>query len=283
MRRIVTSSCAYRRGKKRSCDTSNFFLRSSVDTSSVGEACSISTDKVLVGVTGGNHVVGVALNPGLGVEPGKNLLEELVGVALSDTKLGDPDGQVEGVVELGEVVLEVLGLVPGVVVGDDEVDLAVAAAAHEGLEPVDSLVGLVGVGDGWRADAETLTSQGLDKTTVGVNGSSDVHVAASATNLVWLVEAQDVRDLVVLAGIGNVVCPGRGAPVLVGVKQRNVFKIGGTAINDSFPVIHPSDFGRVGKQVSPLGSSDAVVLLGKGKTTLAATAGQKRGGLCESR
>lgn len=184
--------CVSEEEKKVVMRYTKFFLRSSVDLASVGEAGSISIDEVLVGVAGSNHVVGIALNPVLGVEPGKNVLEELVGVALGDTKLGDPDRQVESVVELGEVVLEVLGLVPGVVVGDDKVNLAVTAAAHEGLEPVDSLVGLIGVGDGWRANAKTLASKGLDKTLVSLNGSSNVHVAASTTDLVWLVEAQDV-------------------------------------------------------------------------------------------
>jgi len=86
---------------------------------------------------------------------------------------------------------------------------------------------------------------------VGDDGSCDVHVAASATNLVWLVEAQHVRDPVVLASIGDVVEPGLSAPLLVGVKQRNVFEIDGLAVNDCLPVIHPRDLGARLKGVRP--------------------------------
>lgn len=188
----------------------NFFscLSRGVDLSSRGETATIGTDEELVTVAGGSHVVSVALDPRLGIEPGKDVLEELVGVALGDTKLSDPDGLVEGIVELVEVVLEVLGLGPGVVVSDDEVDLAVAAAVHEGLEPVDALAGLVAVGNSGGANAETLVGKGLDELAVGVDGSANVHVGASSTDLVGLVEAEDVGDLVVLAGVGNVVGPG---------------------------------------------------------------------------
>lgn len=152
-------------------------------------------------------MVSVALDPWLSIHPGKDLLEELVGVARCNAKLGDPDGLVEGVVELAEVVLEVLGLVPGVVVGDDEVDLAVAAAVHEGLEPVDSLAGFVAVGNGWRTDTE-ITSKGLDELAVSADSSSDIHVGASTTDLVGLVEAEKGGDFVVLAGVGDVFGPG---------------------------------------------------------------------------
>jgi hypothetical protein len=92
-------------------------------------------------------VVGVTLNPGLSVHPGKNLLKESIRVARSNAELGDPDGLVEGLVELLEVVLEILSVVPGVVVGNDKVDLASGTLVHEVLEVVDALVGLVGVGD----------------------------------------------------------------------------------------------------------------------------------------
>lgn len=183
-------------------------LSRGVDLSSSGEAAAIGSDEELIAVARGSHVVSVALDPGLGIEPGKDVLEELISVALGDTKLSDPDGLVEGVVELVEIVLEVLGLGPGVVVGDDKVDLAVAAAVHEGLEPVDALAGLVAIGHSGGADAEALVGKGLDELAVRVDGSGNVHVGASTTDLVRLVEAEDVRDLVVLAGVGNVVGPG---------------------------------------------------------------------------
>jgi len=215
-------------------------------------------------------VVGVTLDPGLSVHPGKDLLKELVGVARSDTKLGNPNRLVEGLVELGEVVLEVLSVVPGVVVGDDEVDLAAVAGRHELLEVVDSLVGLVGVGDGRRADAETLGGEGLDELLVGCGSSCDVDVGTSTTSMVGLVEAQDVRNLVVLLGIGNVGVPALSAPLLVGVEKGNVFKVEGCSVDDCLPVVHPGDLGA-GELVSPLGSRNTVVVLGEGKTTLAST------------
>jgi hypothetical protein len=99
-----------------------------------------------------SHVVSIPLDPLSRVHPGQHLLQELLGITLTrvDTELSDPDGLLEGVVEFGEVVLEVLDLVPRVVVGDDEVDLAAVTASHELLEVIDAFVGLVvaGIGDG---------------------------------------------------------------------------------------------------------------------------------------
>lgn len=137
-------------------------------------------------------MVSVTLNPGLSIHPGKNLLQEFVGVTFSNTELGDPNRFVEGVVELPQVVLEVLRLVPGVVVGDDEIDLASVAGVHEILEPIDALVRLVGVGNCRRADPETLCGEGLDELLVGRDGSRDIDVGASATDLIRLVKAQHV-------------------------------------------------------------------------------------------
>lgn len=180
-------------------------------------------------------MVGITLNPILLVHPRKNLAKESIDIALTrvDAELGDPDGLVEGLVELGQVVLEVVGVGPGVVVGDDKVDLAVAAAGHELLEVVDTLVGLVTVSDSRRADLKTLAGEGLDVLLVGGDGGVDVHAGSSTTlkhvsedcgtcgtmdspNLVRLVEAQDVLDIVLGASIGNVGRPAGGAPVLVG-------------------------------------------------------------------
>lgn len=215
-------------------------------------------------------MVGVTLDPGLSIHPGKDLLKELVGVARSYTELGDPDGLVKGLVELGEVVLEVLSVVSGVVVGDDEVDLAAVAGRHELLKVVDSLVGLVGVGDGRRADTEALRGEGLDERLVGRGGSSDVDVGASTTNLVGLVEAQHVRNLIVLLGVGDVGVPALSAPLLVGVEKRNIFEVEGCSVDDCLPVVHPGDLGA-GELVSPLRSGNTVVVLGEGKTTFAST------------
>ena len=134
-------------------------LSRGVDLSSSGEAAAIGSDEELIAVARGSHVVSVALDPGLGIEPGKDVLEELISVALGDTKLSDPDG-------------------------------------------------LVAIGHSGGADAEALVGKGLDELAVRVDGSGNVHVGASTTDLVRLVEAEDVRDLVVLAGVGNVVGPG---------------------------------------------------------------------------
>lgn len=228
-------------------------------------------------------MVRIALNPVLAVQPRQNLLEELIGVALADTELGDPDGLVEGLVESLEVVLEVLGLVPGVVVSDNEVDLAVAALAHELLEPVDALVGFVAVGDSRRAKAEALFTERVDVLLVGRNSAADIHVGASTANLVWLVEAQDVGDLVFLLRSSNVGEPSLRAPLLVGVEERDVFAVDGLSIYDSLPIVHPGDLVGIGELMCPLGTRDAVVLLGKGKTTLVSAACLERRGISESR
>lgn len=128
-------------------------------------------------------MVGVPLDPLGLVQPRQSLLEEGISVTLAwiHAKLSDPDGLVEGVVELGEVVLEVIELVPCVVVGDDEVDLAVAALGHELLEVVHALVGLLGVGNGGRADLEALCSEGLDVLLVGCNSLVNGDACATTT------------------------------------------------------------------------------------------------------
>jgi hypothetical protein len=123
-------------------------------------------------------VVGITLDPR---HPWKDLLQELLCVALGDTELSDPDGLVESVMEVLEVLLEVLGLVPGVVVGNDKVDLAVTASIHELLEPVDTLAGFVAVGDGWGADAKTFGCERLDVLAVSCYCSIDIDVGTSAT------------------------------------------------------------------------------------------------------
>lgn len=207
-------------------------------------------------------MVGVPLDPLGLVQPGQNLLQESIGVALAGVyaKLSEPDRLVEGVVELGEVVLEVLDVVPSVVVGNDEVDLAVATLSHELLEVVDALVGLLGVGNGRRTNLEALRSQGLDVCLVGRDSLVDGNAGASSTvelldacacrmdqmqdlpDLVWLVDAQDVLDVVLGASIGDILRPTLGAPLLVGVKKRNIFETAeGFAVDDSFPVIHPAN------------------------------------------
>jgi hypothetical protein len=97
-------------------------------------------------------MVSIPLDPILGVHPRQHCLQESIGITLTrvDTKFSDPHGLLEGVVEVLEVRLEVVDLVPRVIVGDDEVDLAAVTASHELLEVINTFVGLVfaGVGDG---------------------------------------------------------------------------------------------------------------------------------------
>jgi hypothetical protein len=201
-------------------------------------------------------VVSIPLDPRSRVQPREYLLQELIGITRSDTEFSDPDGLVEGVVELLEVVLEVLGLVPGVVVGNDEVDLAVGTAVHEGLEVVDTLVGFVGVGDGRRSDSQTLLGKWLDQLLVFLDGDVDGNVGTSATvdvlgvtrclrychdlpDLVWLIEAEDVLDGIFLDSGVDIVFEARSAPILVAVKERNIFEVQRCTIDDGFPIIHP--------------------------------------------
>jgi hypothetical protein len=128
-------------------------------------------------------MVSIPLDPLGLVQPGQNLLQEGIGITLTwvDAEFGDPDGLVEGLVELGEVVLEVVGVGPGIVVGNNEVDLAIAAASHELLEVIYAFVGLVTVGDGGRADLQTGAGKGLDVLLVCSDGLVDGDVGASAT------------------------------------------------------------------------------------------------------
>jgi hypothetical protein len=127
------------------------------------------------------HVVSVALNPWLSVQPRKDLLQESVRVTLGDAELGDPDRFSKGGVELLEVGLEVLGVIPGVVVDDNEVDLAAGAGSQKLLEVVDALTRCVGIGDSWGTDPQSLFSQGLDVLLVGCDSSLHIDVGASAT------------------------------------------------------------------------------------------------------
>tara|TARA_R110002003_G_scaffold59_11_gene5298 strand:- start:3932 stop:5029 length:1098 start_codon:yes stop_codon:yes gene_type:complete len=238
-------------------------------------------------------MVSIPLDPLGLVQPGQNLLQEGIGIALTwvDAEFGDPDGLVEGLVELGEVVLEVVGVGPGIVVGNNEVDLAVAAASHELLEVIYAFVGLVTIGDGGRADLQTGAGKGLDVLLVCSDGLVDGDVGAAATvvsqnyddntrllslnlpRLIRLVEAEDIFDIVFGACVGDVLRPARCAPVLVAVEERNIFKTrDGLAINDGFPVIHPSDLRMACESVGERGSSLTIELLRECKTTLASLA-----------
>lgn len=129
------------------------------------------------------HVVRIPVDPLSLVQPWQHLLQESVSIALArvDTKLSDPDGLLEGVVELDEVVLEILCVGPGVVVGDNEVDLAVTAPSHELLKVVDALVGFGTVGYGRRANLEAGGGEGLYVFLVRGDGLVDGYVATSAT------------------------------------------------------------------------------------------------------
>jgi hypothetical protein len=79
-------------------------------------------------------------------------------------------------------------------------------------------------------------------------------------NLIGLVEAQDVLDVVLGASIGDILGPSLSAvkpsqwlcfmqtvyqdlpPLLVGVEEGDVFEaLGGFSVNHSLPIIHPAD------------------------------------------
>jgi hypothetical protein len=79
-------------------------------------------------------------------------------------------------------------------------------------------------------------------------------------NLIGLVEAQDVLDVVLGASIGDILGPSLSAvipsqwlcfiqsvyqdlpPLLVGVEEGDVFEaLDGFSINHSLPIIHPAD------------------------------------------
>lgn len=206
-------------------------------------------------------MVSITANPLSAVQPRENFLEESISVALAriNTKLSNPDGLVEGLVELGEVVLEVVGVGPGIVVSDNEVDLAVRALCHELLEVVDALVGLVAIGYCGRADLKSLASERLDVLLVRFHSVVNRHVGTSATNgklaarqknmecamrdlpgLIRLVEAEYVFDVVLALCVLDVLFPTLSAPLLVGMKKRNEFESSDWfAVDDCLPVVHP--------------------------------------------
>jgi hypothetical protein len=232
-------------------------LQGGISVANGSQSVSSGVEQVTLAVNiRSSHVVSIPLDPRSRVQPREYLLQELIGITRSDTEFSDPDGLVEGVVELLEVVLEVLGLVPGVVVGNDEVDLTVGTAVHEGLEVVDALVGFVGVGDGRRSDSQTLLGKWLDQLLVFLDGDVDGNVGTSATtdvlgvtrclrychdlpDLVWLIEAEDVLDGIFLDSGVDIVSEARSAPILVAVKERNIFEVQRCTIDDGFPIIHP--------------------------------------------
>jgi hypothetical protein len=63
-------------------------------------------------------------------------------------------------------------------------------------------------------------------------------------DLIRLVEAEDVLDVILGTSIGDVLSPALSAPLLVGVEEGNVFEaLDGCAVDDGFPVVHPGDLG----------------------------------------
>jgi hypothetical protein len=129
-------------------------------------------------------MISVTLNPLLLVHPWQYLCQESAGITLArvDAEFGYPDRLVESLMELNKVVLEVIGIGPGVVVSDNKVDLAVRASSHELLQPVHALVGLVTVGDSGRANLQALSSERLNVLLVGGNGLSNGNVGTSTTS-----------------------------------------------------------------------------------------------------
>jgi hypothetical protein len=134
-------------------------LSRSVRQSRGSQSVARSIDKVALAINiRRSHVVRILVDPVLAIQPRQHRLQESSRIALAgvDAELGDPDGLVERLVELGEVVFEVVDIVCAVVVRDDEVDLAAGAAGHELLEVGNALVIFASVGHGGRTDGEAL-------------------------------------------------------------------------------------------------------------------------------
>jgi hypothetical protein len=98
-------------------------------------------------------------------------------------------------------------------------------------------------------------------------------------NLIRLVEAEDVLDVVLGASIGDVQSPALSAPLLVGVEEGNVFEaLDRFAVDDGFPVVHPGDLGCLtSKSMCKRGSLLVVEHLRESNATLA------RGGTANGR
>jgi hypothetical protein len=159
-------------------------LRRSIRQSRSSQSVARSIDKVALAINiRRSHVVRILVDPILAIQPRQHRLQESSRIALTgvDAELGDPDGLVERLVELGEVVFEVLDVVCAVVVRDDEVDLAAGAAGHELLEVGNALGIFASVGYGGRTDGEALCGEGLQVLLVCGDGLVDGDRSASAT------------------------------------------------------------------------------------------------------
>lgn len=212
----------------------------SVDLAARGEGAAV--EQVALGA----HEVGVTSDVGLRVEPRHDLLEELGsrrGITAVhgavEGELGEPDlvdavlvAEVDG---LGDEALQVLGLV-AVPVDANGADVAVRAAVHERLQPVETLAGIVAVGDRG-ADECGLAGVRRDVLLVGLDSFGGGH--AGLAGVVGLVEAKDV---VAAAGEGGLDRRRPAAEHLAAPELGyELDALWDEAVGEHVPVIRPRD------------------------------------------
>ena len=151
--------------------------------------------RIAVGHLRVNREISITLHKVLLVHPRASVLQELDLVNTSGCLvLGDPDGLAGQLVRLFDVVGEGadVGSSLRLPVNADEVDGAASALVEEVLEVAETLVVFPTVGDGGRANLDSLVGIGLDEFPVLGNGSADVH--AGSTLFDGTVSSQFVFD-----------------------------------------------------------------------------------------
>jgi len=195
-------------------------------------------------------------DPALVVHPGLDGLEEVPDIAtgaLSTTtevlasEFGRPDGEIEGVVHVDEVVNHGLGI-SSVEVNCEAVKMASTVAGGE--EVLHPLLARRGVGAGGRNESVTLVLEGLD--VLLPEGGSVAGVKIRLTRLVGLVEAQNTVSVTFFNDLSELTD-------LLGAPQHRArpdSEAGGTVGNPRRPSVESSDLAAVGEILQRSGIVD---------------------------
>lgn len=134
--------------------------------------------RVAVGQGGLDGEVSVAVDEVLAVEPSNRGTQEGLLITGLSLELGDPDGLLGQVVDVGDVGLEGFDIVRTVPVGSDVVDPAANAGGEELLHDIDTSVAV-----GWRdnGDVGVGVSEGLDQVLVSRHSVGNAHAGTAVS------------------------------------------------------------------------------------------------------
>lgn len=172
------------------------------------------------------HKVRIPMHILLLIQPRQDFLQErdrLVLVPITRAKLRDPDGLLELLPELLDVILEGLRVGRAAVpVNGDEVDRARRAGRHELRHPVHSHPRRHAVGDCGSSEVHFLL-QRLDPLAVGCCGRAGGYAGGAAARAaqVWFVESEDGVCVVGSSSFGDVGCPDAGEFLVVAPEHRD--------------------------------------------------------------